>query len=417
MSIAEQLTVEKNRFDVAKIRLDFPALAQKIRGKPWVYLDNGASSQTPQAVIDALVHFYTFDRANVHRGVHTVSQRATVSFEAARNKVASFIHAPHEDTCIFVRGTTEGINLVAGTWGASNIQAGDEVLVSELEHHSNIVPWQMLSKARGAKVIAIPVLDDASLDLDAYNKLLNERTKLVAFGHVSNSVGTIHPVKEMTRLAHEKGAVVVVDGAQAVPHLTIDVQDLDVDFYTFSAHKMCGPTGIGVIFGKAALLEKMPPWHGGGDMIDKVSFDGTTFATPPARFEAGTPNIADTIAFGAACDYLKALDWDAVTAHENALLALATDRLQGINGIRILGTAAEKAGVLSFVVEGVHPTDIGMLLDQHGIAVRTGHHCAQPAMERFEVNATVRASFAFYNTLDEVNVFADALEKSIDMLR
>mgnify|MGYP000055665961 CR=1 FL=1 len=426
MSAAEKLpdtdrtetVVAKRKFDVDDVRRDFPALQQEVHGKPLVYFDNGASSQTPQQVIDALVHFYTHDRANVHRGVHTLSQRATTSFEGARGKVAQFIGADDENTCIFVRGTTEGVNLVAQTYGRANVKAGHVVLVSEFEHHSNIVPWQMLCDDVGAQVVKIPALDDGSLDQDAYAALLNEHdVNVVVFGHVSNSVGTVHPVKAMTALAHQHNAVVVVDGAQAVPHFKVDVVDLDVDFYTFSAHKMCGPTGIGLLYGKMALLEAMPPYHGGGDMIDKVSFDGTTFAAPPARFEAGTPNIADTIAFGAACDYLAAFDWAEVEAHEDDLLATATEKVGALDGVTILGKDVQRAGVLSFVVDGVHPTDLGMLLDRHGIAVRTGHHCAQPVMERYGVDATVRASFAFINTLDEVDVFVAALQKSIDMLR
>lgn len=403
--------------DVEKVRSHFPALDLEIHGKKLVYLDNGASSQTPTPVIDALGRAYIQDRANIHRGVHLLSQRATEAYEAARKKVAAFIGAPSEKECIFVRGTTEGLNLVAFGLERARLREGDEVVITGLEHHSNIVPWQMACERSGAKLRVAPLNAAGEITLDAFSAQLSERTKVVAFAHVSNALGTVLPVKEMARRAHEVGAVVVVDGAQAVPHTKVDVVDLGVDFYTFSAHKMYGPTGAGVLWGRRELLEEMPPWQGGGDMIRTVTFEKTTYAPIPAKFEAGTPDITGGIALGAAIDFMEEIGVDAIAAHENALVEYATARLQEIDGLRIIGTAKDKAAVVSFVLDGVHPHDIGTILDREGVAVRTGHHCAQPVMDFFEVPATARASFAAYNTPEEVDALIDALNKAIALLR
>lgn len=403
--------------DVAKVRAQFPALDLEIHGKKLVYLDNGASSQTPSVVVDALKRAYTHDRANIHRGVHLLSQRATEAYEEARKKVAAFIGAPSDKECIFVRGTTEGLNLVAFGLERARLRAGDEVVITGLEHHSNIVPWQMACERSGAKLKVAPLNAAGEITLDAFSAQLSERTKVVAFAHVSNALGTVLPVKEMTKLAHAVGAVVVVDGAQAVPHTKVDVVDLGVDFYTFSAHKMYGPTGAGVLWGRRELLEEMPPWQGGGDMIRTVTFEKTTYAPIPAKFEAGTPDITGGIALGAAVDFMNSVGVDAIAAHEHALVEYATARLQTIEGLRIIGTAKEKAAVVSFVLDGVHPHDIGTILDREGVAVRTGHHCAQPVMDFFEIPATARASFAAYNTPEEVDALVDALHKAIALLR
>jgi cysteine desulfurase/selenocysteine lyase len=390
-------------FDVERIRADFPILQLKIDGKPLVYLDNAASSQMPQPVITRLVRYQTAEHANIHRAVHYLSETATAKYEAARRKLQRFIHAPDEREVIFTSGTTDAINLVMHGYGRKFIKAGDEIILTTLEHHSNIVPWQMLAQETGAKIRVVPINDAGELLIDEYENLFNERTKLVGVLHVSNALGTINPIKKMVAFAHARGVRVLVDGAQAVPHMPVDVQDLDCDFYAFSGHKLCGPTGIGVLYGKASLLEKMQPFKGGGDMILSVTFEKTTYNTIPHKFEAGTPPIAAAIALGAAVDYLSAIGMDAIAAHELDLLNYATEQMKYMPGVRIIGTAKNKASVISFKLDGVHPHDVGTLLNQEGVAVRTGHHCAQPVMQRFKVPATARASFAFYNTLAEVD--------------
>ena len=390
-------------FDVERIRTDFPILKLKIDGKPLVYLDNAASSQMPQPVIARLVRYQTSEHANIHRAVHYLSETATAEYDAARRKLQRFINAPEEREVIFTSGTTDAINLVMHGYGRKFIKTGDEIILTTLEHHSNIVPWQMLAEETGAKIRVVPINDAGELLIDEYENLFNERTKLVGVTHVSNALGSINPVKQMITFAHACGVPVLVDGAQAAPHLQVDVQDLDCDFYVFSGHKLCGPTGIGVLYGKAALLEKMQPFKGGGDMILSVSFEKTTYNTIPHKFEAGTPPIAAAIGLGAAVDYLSAIGMEVIATHEHALLSYATAQMMEMPGVRIIGTAKNKASVLSFTVDGVHPHDIGTLLNQEGIAVRTGHHCAQPVMQRFKVPATSRASFAFYNTLAEVD--------------
>jgi len=395
--------------DVAKLRADFPALQLNVRGKPLVYLDNAATSQKPRAVLETLKRYYEEGNANVHRGVHYLSEHATAAYEAAREKARRLLNAKEAREVIFVRGTTEGVNLVASSFGHAYLQPGDEVLVSAMEHHSNIVPWQLVCEERGAKLNVIPMNRRGELLLDDYQKLLGPRTKIVAVVHVSNSLGTINPIAEMVRLAHAKGIPVLVDGAQAAPHLPIDVQALGCDFYTVSGHKMFGPTGIGLLYGRADRLEALPPYQGGGDMIRSVTFAKTTFAPIPAKFEAGTPHIAGAIGLGAAIDYLAGLDRDAVAAHEQDLLGYATEQLSALPGVRVIGTAAHKASVVSFVVEGVHAHDVGTIVDQQGVAIRTGHHCTQPVMEFFGVSATARASFAFYNTRADVDALVAAL--------
>jgi cysteine desulfurase/selenocysteine lyase len=376
-----------------------------------VYLDNAATSQKPRAVIDALVRYYEGENANIHRGVHYLSQIATEEFEKARETVRAFVNAARASEIIFTRGTTEALNLVAQTYGKTNVGAGDEVLITAMEHHSNIVPWQMLCAEKGAKLRVAPMNDEGELLLAEYEKLLSAKTKVVAVGHVSNALGTINPVKQMIAAAHANGAVVVVDGAQAVPHLKVDVQDLDADFYGFSGHKMYGPTGIGVLYGKQALLEAMPPYQGGGDMISSVTFEKTTYNKVPHKFEAGTPDMAGVAGLMAAIDYMNGIGIEKIAAHEHELLEYATEVIGAIEGVRLIGTAREKAGVLSFVLDEVHPHDIGTILDQQGIAVRTGHHCAQPVMDRFGIPATVRASFAMYNTKGEVDALALGIRK------
>ncbi len=398
-------------FDVRRIRQDFPILQERVHGKPLVYLDNAATAQKPQAVIDTMVRSLAEENANIHRGVHALSERATKSFEDARTKVKRFINAADAHEIVFVRGTTEAINLVAQTFGRTRLKAGDEVLISGLEHHSNIVPWQLLAEQIGIRLTVIPITDAGELRLDRYETLLTTRTKLVSLVHVSNSLGTINPVQEMIATAHARGIPVLLDGAQAVPHLKVDVQALDCDFYAFSGHKMFGPTGIGVLYGKRALLDSMPPYQGGGDMISSVTFEKSEYNIVPYKFEAGTPNITGAVGLGAAIDYLDGLDWPAVQAYEHELLAYGTEQLSRLTGVRILGTAASKASVLSFVMEHVHPHDIGTILDQEGVAIRTGHHCTQPLMERLGVPATARASLAFYNTRDEIDTLVAALGK------
>jgi cysteine desulfurase/selenocysteine lyase len=390
-------------FDVERIRSDFPILKLKLDGKPLVYLDSAASSQMPTQVIDRLVRYQTTQHANIHRAVHYLSETATLEYEETRRKLQRFINAPEEREVIFTSGTTDAINLVMHGYGRRFIKAGDEIILTTLEHHSNIVPWQMLAEETGAKIRVVPINDAGELLIDEYEKLFNDRTRFVGVIQVSNALGTINPVKQMIAFAHAHGVPVLVDGAQAVPHLPVDVQDMDCDFYVFSGHKLCGPTGIGVLYGKAALLEEMQPFKGGGDMILSVTFEETTYNTIPHKFEAGTPPIAAAIGLGAAVDYLLAIGMDAIAAHEHDLLIYATEQMTDMPGVRIIGTAQNKASVISFAVDGVHPHDIGTLLNEEGIAVRTGHHCAQPVMQRFRVPATSRASFAFYNTRAEVD--------------
>ena len=395
--------------DVVALRRDFPILSLKIKDKPLIFIDNAASSQMPQAVIDRWVKYRSAQHANIHRAVHYLSETATAEYEKARLKVQAFINAKESRECIFTSGTTDGINLVAQGYGRKFFKAGDEIILTTLEHHSNIVPWQMVADERGAKIRVVPINDRGELLVEDYRKLFNANTKFVAMTHVSNALGTITPVREMIAIAHEHGVPVLVDGAQAAPHLKVDVQDLDCDFYAFSGHKLCGPTGIGVLYGKAALLEKMQPFKGGGDMILSVTFEKTTYAPIPAKFEAGTPPIGEAITLGAAIDYLTAIGIERIAAHETDLLDYATDQLNRMPGVRLIGTAEKKAAVLSFALDGVHPHDVGSLLNDDGVAIRTGHHCTQPVMQRFKVPATSRASFAFYNTMDEV----DALVASI----
>jgi cysteine desulfurase / selenocysteine lyase len=398
-------------WDVERIRKDFPILYQEVHGKPLVYLDNAATAQKPQVVIDALAEYYTAGNSNVHRGLHRLSERATEAYEGARARIQHFLNAAHPREIVFVRGTTEGINLVAQTYGRRAVGAGDDVVITELEHHSNIVPWQMLCEEKGAALRVVPIDNVGEVDLEAYEELLGERTRVVAVAHISNALGTIVPVKRMIEAAHRRGIPVLVDGAQAAPHLRVDVRALDCDFYTFSGHKTYGPTGIGVLYGKTALLESMPPFHGGGDMIKSVSFEKTVYNDLPYKFEAGTPHIAGAIGLGVALDYLEGLGLDRIAVYEHELLAYATERLSSLSGLRLVGTAREKAGVLSFLVEGIHAHDVGSILDREGIAVRAGHHCAMPVMTRFGVAATTRASLAFYNTREEIDALLRGLGK------
>ena len=406
-----ELSAPAKRFDVARIREDFPILRQKVHGKPLVYLDNGATSQKPQAVIDALARYYSAENSNIHRGVHSLSERATADYEGARGKVRGFVNAPADKEIIFVRGTTEAINLVAQSYARTFLKAGDEIIVSAMEHHSNIVPWQMVCAQVGARLRVIPINHDGEIVMEEYERLLNERTKFIAVTHVSNALGTVAPVKKMIAMAHAHDVPVLLDGAQAVPHLKVDVRDLDCDFYAFSGHKMFGPTGIGVLYGRQELLEKMPPYQGGGDMISLVTFEKTHYNVLPYKFEAGTPDIAGVIGLGARFDYMQSLEWDQLAAHESELLSYATEALGEIVPLRIIGTAKEKAGVVSFVLDHVHAHDVGTILAQEGVAVRTGHHCAMPVMQRFGVPATTRASFAFYNTQEEIDVLVKALRR------
>jgi len=402
--------IAASAFDVNKVRGDFPILNQTVNGHPLVYLDNGATSQKPQSVIDAIVEYYITTNSNVHRGVHTLSQQATDGYEGARTKIRKFINAGDDKEIIFTRNTTEGINLVAHSYGRKNIGAGDDIIVSNMEHHSNIVPWQMLCEETGANLLVVPIDDAGELVMEEYKKMLSPRTKLVSITHVSNALGTILPAKEIVKLAHAQGAPVLLDGAQAVPHMSVDVQELDCDFYVFSGHKLFGPTGIGILYGKTEYLEAMPPFLGGGEMIKSVTFEKTIYNDLPYKFEGGTPDIAGAIGLGAAIDYVTNLGFDQITAHEDELLRYGTEALSAISGVKIIGTAAHKAGILSFVMEKAHPHDIGTILDEQGIAIRTGHHCAQPVMQRFQIPATARASMAFYNTKEDI----DALIKGID---
>jgi cysteine desulfurase/selenocysteine lyase len=401
----------RTTFDVLKVRRDFPILSERVHGKPLVYLDSANTSQKPQAVLDAMDDYYRHANANIHRATHLLSERATALYEGARAKAAAFINAPDAKTIVVTKGTTDGINLVAQSYGRSMLRAGDEIVISWLEHHSNIVPWQMLCEQTGAALRIVPIDDRGEIDLEQYAALLSPRTRIVAMSHVSNALGTVNPVREIIEQAHARGAVVLIDGAQAVPHLTVDVQALDCDFYAFSSHKMFGPTGVGVLYGRRSLLEAMPPYQGGGDMIASVTFEKTLYNLVPYKFEAGTPNIGGVAGFGAAIDYLMAIDRDAALAHEDAVLEYATARVREIQGARIIGEARHKTGVLSFLLEGVHPHDAGTILDREGVAVRTGQHCAQPVMDRYGVTATIRASLGIYNTREEIDVLVQALER------
>lgn len=399
-------------FDVEKIRADFPILHQQVNGQPLVYLDNAATTQKPNTVIDAISDYYRNDNSNVHRGAHALADRATVKFEAAREKVSRFLNAPAAKQIIWTRGTTESINLVAASWGRANLQSGDRILVSAMEHHSNIVPWQLVAQATGATVEPIPVDANGSILMPAFESMLDARVKMVAVGHVSNAMGTVNPIERIIPLAHAVGARVLIDGAQAVSHWAVDVQSLDCDFYVFSAHKLFGPTGLGVLFGKEDLLNAMSPYQGGGEMIETVSFSGTTFNQLPYKFEAGTPDIAGAIGLGAAIDYLNSIDRVAAAEHEQALLVYAEQKARATTGLKLVGTATHKTSVMSFLLEGAHPADVGVLLDKQGIAVRTGNHCAQPIMDQFGIPGTVRASFSFYNTFDEIDRLFAAIEKA-----
>jgi cysteine desulfurase / selenocysteine lyase len=403
-------------FDVEKVRRDFPVLDQTVHGKPLVYLDNAATTQKPLAVIEAIENYYRRDNSNIHRGVHALSERATEHYEEVRGMARRFLNAADTKEIIFVRGTTEAINLVAQTYGRKNVASGDEVLITAMEHHSNIVPWQMLCEEKGAKLRVAPINDQGELLMDEFAKLLGPRTKMVAVSHLSNALGTINPIREITRLAHARNVPVLVDGAQAAARMTVDVRELDCDFYAISGHKLYAPTGIGVLYGKAPLLEAMPPYQGGGDMIASVSFDKTVYNRLPYKFEAGTPNIADTIGLGAAIEYLEHLGLEQIERHEQDLLSYATREVTAISGVEVVGTAKEKAGVLSFTMGPIHPHDIGTILDQEGIAVRTGHHCAQPVMQRFGIPATARASFGLYNTRQEVDALVAGIHKVIEVL-
>lgn len=403
-------------FDVKRVRGDFPILKMLIRGKPLVYLDNAASTQKPTAVIDAYNVFYSGCYSNIHRAVYHLSETATQAYEDARDKARTFLNAGRVEETVFVRGTTEGINLVAQSWGGENLREGDEVLISWLEHHSNIVPWQMICEKTGAKLRVVPINDRGEIMMDRFDELLGPKTKIVAVNHVSNALGTVNPIREIIKKAHAAGALVMIDGAQAVAHTPVDVQELDCDFYVFSGHKLFGPTGIGILYGKMEHLEPMPPYQGGGDMIHTVTFEKTTYNDAPYRFEAGTPNIAGAIGLGAAIDYVTGLGLDAIAAYEDDVFAYATEALEAIPGLRLIGTARDKVSVLSFVIDGCHPHDIGTILDQEGIAVRTGHHCAQPVMDRFGIPATARASFALYNTKEEIDILVEGIHKVREVL-
>ncbi|MBU6158121.1 MAG: cysteine desulfurase [Bacteroidetes bacterium] len=404
-------------FNIESIRASFPILIRKVKDKPLVYFDNAATTQKPQVVIDALTDYYKLYNANIHRGIHSLAEEATAAYEATRDTIKDFINAGHREEIIFTRGVTESINLVAYSWGKANLKAGDEIIISGMEHHSNIVPWQLIAESTGAIIKVIPVNDQGELMMEEYYKLLSERTKLVSIVHASNALGTINPVKEIIAAAHNIGAIVLVDGAQSSVHLDIDVQDLDCDFFAISSHKVYGPTGIGVLYGKKAILEAMPPFIGGGEMISEVSFEKSTWNDLPYKFEAGTPNIADTVALKAAIDFVREIGKGNIRAHEDALLQYATQQLESIEGVRIIGQAQHKVSVASFVIDGVHPQDVGILLDNNGVAVRTGHHCTQPLMKRFGIPGTIRASFAMYNTREEIDVMILALNKAIKLLR
>ncbi|HEX6981824.1 MAG TPA: cysteine desulfurase [Balneolaceae bacterium] len=410
--MAEALhTIFKSDIDFSVVRKDFPVLSQQIKGNPLVYLDNAASSQMPVSVVERIDHYHRNEHSNVHRGIHTLSQNATDAYEKTRDKVQKLINARHRHEIIFTTGTTDSINLVANSFGRKYLKQGDEILISEIEHHANIVPWQIVGEQTGAKLRVIPVNDAGEIIWDEYINLLSEKTAIVAIAHVSNALGTVHPVKRMIKAAHDRDIPVLIDGAQAVPHSVVDVQDLDADFYAFSAHKMCGPTGFGILYGKEKFLEEIPPYRGGGDMIDKVSFEETTFNTLPYKFEAGTPPIAAGIGFGAAIDYLNEIGMQNIANREQELLEYATEKLLAVEGLQIIGTAEEKASVVSFVFDEIHAHDVGTILDQQGIAIRTGHHCAQPAMRRFGVPATSRASISFYNNEEDIDRLVEGLKK------
>jgi cysteine desulfurase / selenocysteine lyase len=402
-------------FDVQKYRKDFPILNQQVHGKPLVYLDNAATTQKPLLVIETEDRYYREYNANIHRGVHLLSQQATKAYEDARVKIQNFLNAAQSSEIIYTRGATEGINLVAQTWGRKNVQAGDEILISAMEHHSNIVPWQMLCEEKGAQLRVIPINDAGELLMDEFKKILTAKTKLVAVTHVSNALGTINPVAQIIQYAHSKGVLVLIDGAQSIPHMKVDVQALDCDFYVFSGHKIYAPTGIGVLYGKLKYLEAMPPYQGGGDMIASVTFQKTIYAKPPHKFEAGTPHIAGVIGLGAALDYVSAIGLDRIAAHEHELLVYGTKVLSQFKEVRFIGTASEKAGVISFTLGEIHPHDIGTILDRQGVAIRAGHHCAQPVMERFDIPATARASFGLYNVKEEIDVLAQAIQKTLEV--
>jgi cysteine desulfurase / selenocysteine lyase len=410
------LTIPKT-LDIIAIRQEFPVLNRKVKGRPLIYLDNAATTQKPQVVIDALTYYYNHLNANIHRGIHTLAEEATAAFEETRDAVKDFIGAGSREEIIFTKGTTEGINLVAYSWGRKNIREGDEIIISNMEHHSNIVPWQLLCEEKGAILKVIPINDAGELELDEYEKLLSSKTKLVSIVHVSNALGTINPVKQMIALAHAVGAVFMVDGAQSTVHLDIDVTDMDCDFFAFSAHKLYGPTGVGVLYGKKAILEAMPPFQGGGEMIKEVTLTKTVFNDLPYKFEAGTPNVADVIAFKSAIQFIRFYGKEKIRKHENELLNYSQEELEKIPGLRIVGKAKEKVSVVSFIVEGAHPQDIGILLDNRGIAVRTGHHCAQPLMDRFCISGTTRASFALYNSAFEIDELVNALSKVVKILK
>ena len=405
----------RSAFDVGQIRQDFPILSEEVYGKPLVYLDNGASAQKPHAVIDAISNVYETEYANVHRGVHYMSQMATDAMEGAREKVRAFINARDTREVVFVRGATEGINLVASSWGRKNLSAGDEIILSVMEHHSNIVPWQLIAEQTGAVLKVVPISDHGVLDMEVYEKLVCDRTKIVAITHISNALGTITPVDQIIRIAHEQNVPVLLDGCQAAPHVALDMQALDVDFYVFSGHKIYGPSGIGVLYGKEKLLDTMPPYHGGGEMIDVVTFEKTTYADLPFKFEAGTPHISGIIGMGAAIDYINTVGIDNITLHENDLLEYGTGKLSQVNGLKIIGTAPQKAAIFSFVMEEIHPHDVGTILDREGVAVRTGHHCAQPVMDRYDIAATIRASIGMYNTREEIDSLVAGLERVQDI--
>ncbi|MEE2839319.1 MAG: cysteine desulfurase [Acidobacteriota bacterium] len=417
MTAAGRPSTRESRFDVAQIRQDFPILSQRVNGKPLVYLDNAATAQKPGSVIDAIQEYYQSYNSNIHRGVHHLSQVATEAYEKARVKAQRLLNAPESREIIFVRSTTEAINLVAQTYGRQRLQAGDEVIISAMEHHSNIVPWQMVCQEKEAKLRVIPINDKGELMLEEYERLLNERTRIVAVTHIANALGTINPIEQMTEKAHQYDAAVLIDGAQSAPHLPLDVQALDCEFYAFSGHKFYGPTGVGILYGKGDLLDSLPPYQGGGEMILSVSFEETTYNVVPHRFEAGTPNIVGAIALGVAIDYVSHIGLEKIGCHEDELFRYATEQLSEFPELTIIGTADSKASIISFVLDDIHAHDVGTVLDQEGIAVRTGHHCAQPVMERFEVPATSRASFAFYNTKEEIDVLVEGISKVIEVFK
>jgi len=416
---------EKKILDINKIRKDFPILSREVNGKPLVYFDNGATSQKPQIVIDTISHYYEFENSNIHRGIHTLSQEATNAYEVAREKIRSFVNAEHSHEIIFTKGTTDSINLVASSFGKKHLKKGDEIIISTMEHHSNIVPWQMICEENGAILKVIPINEKGEIIFDEFTKLISNKTRMVAVTHVSNTLGTVNPIKEIINYVRQhaplsgemEGALILIDGAQAVPHTKVDVQELDCDFYAFSGHKMFGPTGVGILYGKEEILNELPPYQGGGDMIKTVTFEKTTYNELPHKFEAGTPNIIGGIGLGVAIDYMNAIGIDKIEAYEHELLTYATEQIKQIEGVRIIGEASNKASVLSFVVDGTHPSDIGMIIDKLGIAIRTGHHCTEPLMNRFNIPGTARASFAFYNTKEEIDIFIAALKRAVTMLK